>query len=100
MEAYKKELDEKINLLESLLASYDDGRRKGFYCLAVNLLDLETLHVIFDQVGHHDRVHRKALHERTTLMVQTMEAFAKERHITLRLRTKRRASILGKTTVS
>ena len=40
IEAYKAELDEKIGLLKILLENYDDGRRKSFYCLAVNLLEL------------------------------------------------------------
>lgn len=41
--AYRAALDEKVALLETLLARYDDGRHKTFLCNAVNLLDLETL---------------------------------------------------------
>lgn len=91
MEDYRKELDEKIDLLDRLLTHYDDGRRKGFYCLAVNLFDLKTLHAIFDQVEHHESVDPGTLHERANVMVKTMQDVAKERHIMLRLRTKRKA---------
>jgi hypothetical protein len=38
--AYQAELEEKVGILERLLASFDDGRRKSFFCIAVNLLTL------------------------------------------------------------
>jgi hypothetical protein len=38
--AYQAELNEKVRILERLLADFDDGRRKNFFCLAVNLLEL------------------------------------------------------------
>ncbi|MBN1499605.1 MAG: DUF3795 domain-containing protein [Spirochaetes bacterium] len=38
IEKYRKELDEKVLILERLISDYNDGRKKGFYCLAVNLL--------------------------------------------------------------
>ena len=40
METYLEELGEKTAILEKLLAGYNDGRRKSFFCLAVNLLEL------------------------------------------------------------
>ena len=42
IEAYRQELEEKITLLQRLLQD-DDGRRKSFFCLAVNLLPLEDI---------------------------------------------------------
>ena len=39
METYLEELGEKTAILEKLLAGYNDGRRKSFFCLAVNLLE-------------------------------------------------------------
>lgn len=41
--AYISEQNQKVELLKYLLENYNDGRRKSFYCLAVNLLDLEDL---------------------------------------------------------
>jgi len=43
IEAYMGALGEKIVFLEYLLAHYDDGRRKSFYCAAVALLPPDAL---------------------------------------------------------
>jgi len=43
IERYQQELNEKISLLETLLEHYNDGKRKGFYCTAVNLLEPSDL---------------------------------------------------------
>lgn len=43
MEAYNREQTEKIEILNSLLSRYNDGRRKSFFCVAVNLLDLQDI---------------------------------------------------------
>ena len=50
IEAYKAELDIKIKILEELLNNYDDGRRKSFCCLAVNLLELHDISSIMDRI--------------------------------------------------
>ena len=42
LEAYRAMMDEKIAILEHLLARYNDGRRKTFFCTAVNLCLLYT----------------------------------------------------------
>jgi hypothetical protein len=51
MAAYKAELNEKIIILEELLENFNDGRRKGFYCLAVNLLELSDIKTIMERVA-------------------------------------------------
>ena len=50
MEAYKAELNEKIEILKELLEQYDNGRRKSFFCLAVGLLELEDLRQIMQKI--------------------------------------------------
>ena len=50
IEAYKTELNAKINILEKLLTEYNDGRQKSFYCLAINLLELEDLYTVMEQL--------------------------------------------------
>lgn len=37
-------------ILDQLLAGYNDGRRKSFYCLAVCLLELDDLRRAFEQI--------------------------------------------------
>ena len=65
IDAYKTELNEKIKILEKLLADYNDGRQKSFYCLAVNLLELEDIMAVLEQLKNEvdllDTVKEKAL---------------------------------------
>ena len=49
-EAYKNELDEKIKFLKELLYNYDDGRRKSFFCAAVNLLELGDIRSVMEKI--------------------------------------------------
>lgn len=48
--AYQQVLEEKVGILEVLLNNYDDGRQKGFICLAINLLALQDIKEIMKQV--------------------------------------------------
>lgn len=43
VEAYNLEQQEKQQILHYLLSNYDDGRKKSFYCAAVNLLELQDI---------------------------------------------------------
>lgn len=43
IEAYNREQQEKIEILQELLEQYNDGRKKTLFCLAVNLLELPSL---------------------------------------------------------
>ena len=47
-EAYNAEQTEKRQILDRLLADYNDGRKKTLFCLAVNLLPLDELRTIFE----------------------------------------------------
>lgn len=48
-EAYNAEQIEKRQILDRLLAEYNDGRKKTLFCLAVNLLPLEDLRTVFEE---------------------------------------------------
>jgi hypothetical protein len=55
IETYKAELNAKVQILEDLLKNYDAGRRKSFFCLAVNLIELSDLKSIWiPQMGSDD----------------------------------------------
>lgn len=47
-EAYNAEQVEKRQILDRLLAEYNDGRKKTLFCLAANLLPLEDLRTVFE----------------------------------------------------
>lgn len=64
---YYAELQEKEILLARLLASFDDGRSKGFYCLAVNLLPADVVSCLLNapnvikSTGHDEKKTAKAV---------------------------------------
>lgn len=43
IEAYNAEQHRKVKILKTLLSDYNSGRRKTFYCVAVNLLPLNDV---------------------------------------------------------
>ena len=49
--AYHAEQLKKRQILDRLLAEYNDGRKKTLFCLAVNLLPLEDLRTVFEDDG-------------------------------------------------
>ena len=56
IDAYHKEQTRKVEILQTLLDEYNDGRKKTFYCLAVNLLphpvQRRGLGVVYPAPGH------------------------------------------------
>lgn len=79
-EAYNAEQIEKHQILDRLLADYNDGRKKTLFCLAVNLLPLDDLRTVFED---HDL--KLPLKERA----KSMEQRLKERSsVELKLRKK------------
>jgi hypothetical protein len=87
MERYKHELNEKVSLLEELLKSYDDGRRKSFFCAAVNLLKLDDVRIVMGQAGK-DVAADTPLKEKAAAAVRLFEEMAAKRGVSLKLRKK------------
>ena len=77
IEACKAELNEKISILEVLLKNHDNGRRKGFYCLAVNLLDLEDIKTVMAKIGNDTD---------SKTVSDLFEEIAEQRSVSLKLR--------------
>ena len=70
-EAYIQEQQEKLQILDRLLANYNDGRKKTLFCLAVNLMDLHILKEILAQA---DREYSGlSLKERSTAIAQLLK---------------------------
>lgn len=85
LDAYKAELDAKVELLKSLLKGFDDGRRKSFFCIAVNLLDLNDLMSVMEQVNGETKP-EDTLKEKSAAAVRLLQAIAEKRGIMLQLR--------------
>jgi len=85
MDDYKAELDSKIAILEELLRDYDDGRRKGFFCIAVNLLALQDVQTVMAQLST-ESVEDAPTKERAAAAVRLFEDIAGRRDVSLKLR--------------
>lgn len=87
--AYYAELTQKKALLGVLLTSYNDGRRKTFFCTAVNLLslaDVESVCRCLQQAG----ASSLPIKERAALAVRLFQTLATEKGVDLQLHRKPR----------
>ena len=85
IEAYKVELNLKIKVLEDLLTNYNDGRRKSFYCLAINLLNLVDIEIVMGQIRN-DTDPQATIKENAMIAVRLFNSKADEKGISLKMR--------------
>ena len=88
IEEYLAELREKVTILRTLLENYNDGRRKTFYCTAVNLLDIRDIRRVMIQIldGTTAGMSEK---EQAEMAAGLLQNAADERQISLKLRRKK-----------
>lgn len=87
-DAYKAELEEKVEILKHLLGNYNDGRRKSFFCIAVNLLELQDIKSVAEQITAETEASELTLKEKAVLAANLFETMAQKRHIVLKLNKK------------
>ncbi len=85
LEAYQRELHEKMEVLDTLLSLYNDGLHKSFFCLAVNLLELHDLRSVMEEIETEVRSDQLTVNEKTKIAVKIFEAMAGRRGIHLKL---------------
>lgn len=88
MEAYNTELLKKRDILELLLSEYNDGRRKTFFCIAVNLLNLKDLEITMEQLVKYTSKDSFSLKQKSEKAVELLNRLAIEEGIELKLRKK------------
>ncbi len=86
-DAYEKALNKKIDILRNLLDSYDDGRRKSFFCVAINLLEVHDIAHVIEQLAKEIRKDMP-LKEKAAIAARLFQAMAEEKNIDLKLRKK------------
>ncbi len=86
VDRYNFEQEEKVRLLEYLLSSCNDGRRKTLFCLAVNLLELSDVRAVVDQLMAADL---PTVKERAVYAVALLQKNADEKGISLKLSRKK-----------
>ena len=83
---YKSELDEKVDILEFLFNTYNDGRRKNFYCIAVNLLELTDVKDVVAEIN--SKISKQDIDTKNKIdqIISLFKAKAKKANIELKLR--------------
>lgn len=86
-ELYLAEQQKKKVLLNHLLNTYNDGRKKTLFCVAVNLLELNDLENIISELN--ENTSNLTLKEKSTHAASLLQEAAKKNHIVLKLRKKK-----------
>ena len=89
VDAYNSEQKEKRQILHELLENYDDGRRKSFFCLAVNLLELPEIREIMKELSTEDGSQLRSIKERASSAAEKFQKLAAEKNISLKLNKKK-----------
>ncbi|WP_352169609.1 hypothetical protein [Proteiniborus sp. MB09-C3] len=71
-----------------MLANYNDGRRKSFFGIAVNLLDLHDLKNIIEQINSKTAYENLTLKEKANIVVTISQTVAEKKNIALKLNKK------------
>ena len=72
IEQYNLEQQEKIQILSLLLANYNDGRRKNFFCVAVNLLELSELREVIKHIQQNEALSDFSIKEQCSYIVDVL----------------------------
>lgn len=87
-EAYRKEQVEKTEILKDLLDHYNDGRKKTFFCLAVNLLELDDLQTAMEKMKKEEQERNLSAKDKAAYLTQLLREAAGQKNIILKLRRK------------
>ena len=85
IEQYNLEQQEKIQILSHLLSNYNDGRRKNFFCVAVNLLELSEVQEAINQLQSNDELSSLSIKEQCSYVADVFQKIADRRNIKLKL---------------
>lgn len=85
IEQYNLEQQEKTQILSYLLSNYNDGRRKNFFCVAVNLLELSEIQEAIKQIQSNDELSSLPFKTQCLYVVEVFQKIADRRNIKLKL---------------
>lgn len=85
VEAYNLEQQEKQQILQYLLTHYDDGRKKTFYCVAVNLLELSEIKETLSHLKSNDALSALPKKEQCSYVTQCLKEIAEESDVEIKL---------------
>lgn len=85
IEPYCLEQQEKAQILSYFLSNYNDGRRKTFFCVAVNLLELSELQEALKQIQSNDELSAWPFKAQCSYVAEVLQGIADRRNIKLKL---------------
>lgn len=88
LEFYTHEIEEKIEILKYLLENCNDGRRKNFFCIAINLLELQDIKYVLEQIVSETESQMLSQKEKAAIAVNLFQKMAMKRNIVLKLNKK------------
>lgn len=86
---YNLEQQEKMQILSRLLSNYNNGRRKNFFCVAVNLLELSELREAIKQIQSNDELPSLPINAQSLYVAKVLQKIADRRNIKLKLMKKK-----------
>lgn len=85
IEQYTLEQQEKAQILSYLLSNYNDGRRKNFFCVAVNLLELSEIQGAIKEIQSNEELPSLPFKEQCSHVAEVFQKIADRREIKLKL---------------
>ena len=92
IDAYNAEQTEKTKILKIFLSSYNDGRKKTFFCVAVNLLELQELQAVLRKIERKPDMETLSLKEKSAFVAGLLQDAAATKNIDLKLHKKRQSN--------
>lgn len=89
IDIYNMEQLEKIEILKYILLNYNDGRRKTFFCVAVNLLDLQEIKQIITLIANTTDIESYTPKEKAAYVAELFRNMAEQKSIELKLHKKK-----------
>lgn len=90
IEQYNLEQQEKIQILHYLLSNYNDGRRKNFFCVAINLLELSEIKEVIKQIQSNGELPSLPLRQQCLYVVEEFQKIADRKNVKLKLIRKKK----------
>lgn len=89
IEAYNAEQTEKVRILNTFLNEYNDGRKKNFFCVAVNLLELQELQKVLEQIKNKSGIEMLPPKEKSAFVAELLQNVATKNKISFKLNKKK-----------
>jgi hypothetical protein len=88
MEQYHSDLGKKAEILRQLLANYNDGRHKSFFCIAANLLEVQDLKAVMEQILLETCAGNLSMKEKAAIAERLFQSLAEQQSVVLKLHKK------------